>query len=118
MATGGDGSKYLTEEMTMTEDDFYKLPMEERRNMPIEQLNEIFMKTHDDMVEVLTIEGWEYVGPNDKFPEWEAEVWRREINGVVEWCEIFADRDEAPPLEPERCWGLAPYPLDPRLIED
>ena len=80
------------------------------------------------MRDVLTTEGWEFVAVVDErqqdepcpLPETveEPEVWRRQVGGRVEWCELCHIPLAAPELPPERCWHRQMWPVDPRTIED
>jgi len=100
----------------MTENEFRRLPEQARIAMPEDEVYAIILQTHATATETLTLEGWEFVAVNSERDD-PTEVWKREIGGVVEWCEIF--RHDTPLLlDPERCWLVAPYPIDPRLIED
>ncbi len=98
----------------MTENEFRRLPQTDRIAMPEDEVYEIILQTREQATETLTLEGWKLI---DVHPDDTAEVWKRKIGGVVEWCEIF--RHDTPLLlEPDRCWLVAPSPIDPRLIED
>jgi hypothetical protein len=106
----------------MTEAEFLALPMDQRRTIPIDELLDVVLRTHEDMHETLAIEGFEFVGYDESEAGTVAgvdrpEVWRRVIGGQVEWVEVW--RHGSPTeVEPERAWLRSPAPCDPRTITD
>ncbi|HEV3438227.1 MAG TPA: hypothetical protein VG122_12760 [Gemmata sp.] len=106
----------------MTEAEFLALPMEQRRSIPIDELLDVVFRTLDDMHETLAIEGFEFVGYDESEAGTVAgvdrpEVWKREINGQVEWYEVWEYLPNSNPIS-SRTWLRNRSPCDPRTISD
>ncbi|VTR91588.1 unnamed protein product [Gemmata massiliana] len=110
----------------MTHEEYLRLPDAARKTIPAHLGIGWALKTYDDWAETLRIEGWEFVGYDDRFrdePDYDqlldrSEVWRREVAGQVEWFEL--SYHDLPKLDtpPERCWFGFGSTYDPRTIVD
>lgn len=108
----------------MTENELRRLTPAERQSLPRHVAEGAVLTTRDDARDILTTEGWEFVATDDRLedepdrdPTEDSEVWRRQVGGRVEWCELNCVLPP-PELPEEQCWHRAMWPCDPRLIED
>lgn len=110
----------------MTEGELRRLTPAEREALPRDVVMGAILTTREEARDILTIEGWEFVGLDDRLrdedgydPETDvSEVWRRQVGGRVEWCEVCYFGIGMPEVPAERSWARTMYPCDPRSIED
>ena len=109
----------------MTEGELRRLNPAERRALPRHLVMGAILTTREEGRDILTVEGWEFVGLDDRLrdePGFDheadvSEVWRRQVGGRVEWCDLgFVGAH--PGVPDERSWCRTMYPADPRLIDD
>ena len=112
----------------MTENEFWALSGEQRRALPRHVHEAATLTTLEQAHELLTLEGWTFIGLDDDYksePDYDptldyfgpTEIWRRQVGGRVEWCELFKWPKVSEQLPPEQCWCRLFSPIDPRLIE-
>jgi hypothetical protein len=107
----------------MNESEWKALTPEERERRVTEIADLI---TLEHARELLTLEGWEFVAINNEMmdepgydPETDdSEIWRREVGGRTEWCDLFRwPLPIAPERSQDESYCCQFWPIDPRLIE-